>query len=578
MKRVLLHILLFVSLGFAQAQICPQLIGPFDDEENVAVTTEIKWENLTGQSIFLISLGTTPGGTEIIDKKTSGTFANFTPPKGLPERTRIYVSLTVIAEDLMSFDCEIGSFTTEDVILPPSCTTLRDPLNNAIFVREEVNIVWNYAPLATGYRITLGTSSGGSDIIEDFNVGNALFYDPVNDLPLNSKVYVKIVPYNENGQPTVICDEESFATRTVSNSLECTSLSYPVDGAIEIPKSIALQWNPVNGADGYKVSLSISPFPIDVFYTAYIEDTKTEVLELESTHKYYVTIVPYNDAGEASGCTNESFTTVVDCGPFTDDLTGEIVILNPITTLQDQIALCNNQLPKVVTAPDRADGYRWYKINSDGTTDLISETKVVELFKPGTYLYEIYDKAVLFERTIECSSTSEFSVVMDEGPRITQALALENFNYLEITIEVEGEDTYEYSLDGSEGPFQESNRFENLPLGSYTAFVRTKDGCGVSQSPVQQNIAEDDFPKFFTPNGDGINDIWQFRADTTAKKKQIGAISIFNRYGVFLLQITTDSKGWDGTINGRPLPASEYWFEALIDGERDFNGHFSLKR
>lgn len=578
MKRVLFHIMVFISLGFARAQVCPQLIGPFDNDEDVAVTTEIRWENLTGQHIFLISLGTTPGGTNIIDKKTSGTFANFTPPKGLPERTRIYISLTVIDEDLTRFDCEIGSFVTEDVVIPPSCTTLRDPLNNAIFVREEVNIVWNYAPLATGYRITIGTSPEGNDIVEEFDVGNTLFYDPPNNLPLNSEVYVKIVPYNENGPPAFVCDEESFAIRTVSNSLQCTNLRYPTDGAIEIPKSVALEWNPVNGASGYKVSLSISPFPIDVFYTAYIEDTKTNLLELESTHKYYVTIVPYNDAGEAVGCANESFTTIVDCGPFTDDLTGETVILNPITTLQDQISLCNTQLPKVLSAPDRADGYRWYQINSDGTTDLISETEVIELFEPGNYLYEIYDTAVLFERTIECSSNSEFSVVIDEGPRITRALAIEKFDYLEITVEVEGNNTYEYSLESAEGPFQNSNRFENMPPGSYIAFVRSKDGCGVSQRPVQQNIAVDDFPKFFTPNGDGINDFWQFKADSAAKRKQVGPISIFDRYGVFILQIATDSNGWDGTINGRPLPASEYWFEVFIDGERDFNGHFSLKR
>lgn len=578
MRRVLLYILVFASIGFARAQVCPQLTGPFDNDENVAVTTEITWENLTGQHIFLISLGTVPGGTDIIDRKTSGTFANFTPPKGLPESTRIYVSLTVIDDDLTSFDCEIGSFVTEDVVAPPFCTTLRDPLHNAIFVREEVNIVWNYAPLATGYRITIGTSPGGSDIVEDFDVGNTLFYDPPNNLPLNSKVYVKIVPYNENGPPIFPCNEESFAIRTVSNSLRCTSLSYPIDGSIEIPKSVALEWNSVEGAEGYKISLSISPFPIDVFYTAYIEDTKTDVLELESTHKYYVTIVPYNEAGEAVGCTNESFTTVVDCGPFTDDLTGETVILNPITTLQDQIALCNNQLPKVLSAPDRADGYRWYQLNSDGTTQLISTTGVVELFEPGNYLYEIYDKAVLFERTIECSSSSTFSVSIDEGPQIDQALAIEKFNYLEITIEVEGSGSYEYSLDSTEGPFQDSNRFENLPLGSYTAFVRSKDGCGVSQRPVQQNIAEDDFPKFFTPNGDGINDFWQFKTDSASKSKQVGPISIFDRYGVFILQIAADSKGWDGTINGRPLPASEYWFEVFIDGDRDFNGHFSLKR
>lgn len=578
MKRCLIHIMMLMGLGFARAQTCPQLITPLDNAENVSVTTEISWENLTSQHIFLISLGTTPGGTDIIDNKTSGTFANFRPPKGLPEQTRIYVSLTVIADDLSSFDCEIGSFLTEDVSRPPACTTLRDPLHNAVFVREEVNIVWNYAPFATGYRITIGTSPGGTNIIDDFDLGNTLFYDPPENLPLNTKVYVKIVPYNENGPPPLPCEEESFLIRTVNSSLACTKLSYPLDGAVEIPKSTALEWNPVVGAEGYRISMGTSPLATDVFYEADIEDTTTEVLELESTHNYFVTIVPYNAAGEAIGCTSESFTTVVDCGPFTDELTGETIILNPITTLEDEIALCNTELPKVLSAPDPADGYRWYRIKADGTTDLLSENREVELFESGNYLYEIYDQAVLFERTIECQSTSAFTVVVDEGPTITKASATEQFGNLEIIIEVAGQEKYEYSLDSAQGPYQDSNRFENVPQGTYTAFVRIKNGCGVSKSPVRQNIVENDFPKFFTPNGDGINDFWQFRAGNAAKGKQVGPILIFDRYGVFLLQISSNSQGWDGTLNGRPLPASEYWFEATVDGERDFNGHFSLKR
>lgn len=578
MNKILLHIILIVGLGFCRAQVCPQLIGPFDGDEGVSVTTEIKWENLTGQSIFLISLGSTPGGTDIIDQKTSGTFANFTAPKGLPEKTRIYVSLRVIGNNLGGFDCEIGSFVTEDVLSPPSCTTLRDPLNNAIFVREEVNIVWNYAPLATGYRLTLGTSPGGNDLVDNFNAGNSLFYDPPFDLPLNAQVYVKILPYNENGSAPLICTEESFAVRTVSSNLECTRLTYPLNGAIDIPKSLALEWEPVDGASGYKISVSSSPFPNDVFYTAFIEETKTSILELESTHKYFVTIVPYNDAGEAVGCTNESFTTIVDCGPFTDDLTGEIVILNPITTLPSQIPICNNQLPYMLTATDSADGYRWYKINANGTTDLISESAEAELFEPGPYLYEVYDRAVLFERTIECTSSSEFLVVIDEGPNITKATAIEQLGYLRITVEVAGSGSYEYSLDAAEGPFQNNNVFEGIPFGAHTVYVRDKNGCGVSKSIVQQEIEIDDFPKFFTPNGDGINDFWQLKENYSAKKTPKGPISIFNRYGVLLVQIKADSQGWDGTLNGRPLPSSEYWFEVIIDSDKDFNGHFSLKR
>ena len=578
MNKIVVYIVFILGIGFCQAQGCPELTAPLNNEGNVSVLTAITWENLPGQSIYLISLGTTPGGSDLVDRRTSGTFATFTPPKGLPERTRIYVSLQIIGGAGGSFDCEIGSFVTEDVTTTPSCTNLRNPLNNAIFVREEVNIVWNYAPLATGYRITMGTSPGGSDLVENFDTGNFLFYDPPADLPVNAIVYVKIIPFNENGDAPMICPEESFAVRIVESNLDCTQLTYPLDGDTEIPKSLALEWAPVQGATGYKVSVSTSPSPNDIVYTAFVDDIKTETIELESSNKYFVTIIPFNDAGEAVGCTNESFTTIVDCGPFIDELTGEVVILNPLTTLPDEVFICNNHLPNILTATDSADGYRWYKIDSNGDTTLISEKEEVELTEPGSYLYEVYNTTILLERTIECASSSEFSVILDEGPIITNATAIEELGQLQITVEVQGTGAFEYGLESAEGPFQNSNVFESIPLGSYTVFVRDEDGCGVSQRMVQENVETEIFPKFFTPNGDGVNDFWQLNEKASTMNSQTGLISIFDRYGVLLVQIAADSQGWDGTINGRPLPSSEYWFQLLVDNEKEFKGHFSLKR
>ncbi len=68
---------------------------------------------------------------------------------------------------------------------------------------------------------------------------------------------------------------------------------------------------------------------------------------------------------------------------------------------------------------------------------------------------------------------------------------------------VSGEGVYEYTLDNIEGPYQESNVFENVPSGIYTIYVRyIKNDSGISSDQV--SIIG--YPKFFTPNGDGTND------------------------------------------------------------------------
>ncbi len=88
------------------------------------------------------------------------------------------------------------------------------------------------------------------------------------------------------------------------------------------------------------------------------------------------------------------------------------------------------------------------------------------------------------------------------------------------------------------------------------------------------------FPKFFTPNNDQNNDFWKIENidnDDTVE------IIIFDRYGKFLAQVNPKSLGWDGTYNGAPLPANEYWFMANyidpIDNTiKKHKGHFVLKR
>ncbi|OUR91170.1 hypothetical protein A9Q87_11920, partial [Flavobacteriales bacterium 34_180_T64] len=57
----------------------------------------------------------------------------------------------------------------------------------------------------------VGTTSGGTDILNALDVGNVLTYDLAGDLPDNAVIYVSIVPYNGDGS-ALGCLEESFTT------------------------------------------------------------------------------------------------------------------------------------------------------------------------------------------------------------------------------------------------------------------------------------------------------------------------------------------------------------------------------
>ena len=133
---------------------------------------------------------------------------------------------------------------------------------------------------------------------------------------------------------------------------------------------------------------------------------------------------------------------------------------------------------------------------------------------------------------------------------------------------------YLYQLDF--GPFQESPLFENVAYGVHTATVVDRNGC--SPPITVEDILVVDYPKFFTPNGDGFNDTWNvFGIEETFGTK----IFIFDRYGKLLKQISPDGNGWDGTYNGNQMPATDYWFSINYNElavKKQFKAHFSLKR
>tara|TARA_R110002050_G_scaffold74772_6_gene160353 strand:+ start:126507 stop:129020 length:2514 start_codon:yes stop_codon:yes gene_type:complete len=136
---------------------------------------------------------------------------------------------------------------------------------------------------------------------------------------------------------------------------------------------------------------------------------------------------------------------------------------------------------------------------------------------------------------------------------------------------------YEFSLDKIDGPYSDEPYFENVAAGSHIVYVKDKNGCGT----VSLEVFILGFPKFFTPNNDGVNDTWQIKGlgtDYTNASK----VSVYDRYGKLIKQLTSKSGAWNGTFNGELLPDSDYWFLAElveVTGEiRIHRGHFSLIR
>lgn len=210
-----------------------------------------------------------------------------------------------------------------------------------------------------------------------------------------------------------------------------------------------------------------------------------------------------------------------------------------------------------LTAPAGFDAYLW----SNGET-----TQTIFASEAGTYTVEVrrnYGSSY-------CSATATAEVIKSETAKIVDiAVGDWTYDHNSITVNVEGIGNYEYSLNGSN--FTSNNVFDGLESGVYLVFVKDINGCGITS----QEVVLLNYPKFFTPNGDGNNDKWRIKYSF---KEPDFYVTIFDRYGKLITTLPSSSDGWDGTLNGVQLPSTDYWFVVNRQDGRELRGHFSMIR
>jgi len=185
---------------------------------------------------------------------------------------------------------------------------------------------------------------------------------------------------------------------------------------------------------------------------------------------------------------------------------------------------------------------------------------------------------VTIQTTLNTTITDDILITFYGTPVLDRVDVLDDLSDSNnIEVFVQGNGDYEYAING--GEFQDSPVFMDVPPGENTVVINDKNGCGITD-PIPFLVVG--YPKFFTPNGDGIHDAWNVLGIETLIDP---TVFIFDRYGKLLKQLDANTIGWDGTFNGRPMPSSDYWFR--LDYSRDESGvivansvrtHFSLVR
>ena len=232
-----------------------------------------------------------------------------------------------------------------------------------------------------------------------------------------------------------------------------------------------------------------------------------------------------------------------------------IKTFNEIVT-DEEVGLCETS-SIILNAGSGFSSYTW-------NTTPVETTQSITVDTPGTYI-------VTLTNSNNCSKTKTFTVTTSGIATINDVIINDFSDNNTITVDYSGLGVYEFSLDGTN--YQSSAIFNNLNEGEYTVFVRDTKGCG----EVSKSFYILDYPKFFTPNGDGTNDFWRIK-NFNKRNLQNSTIDIFDRYGKLVFQINPRNQVWDGNFNGYALPSSDYWFVIQLTDGKIVKGHFTLKR
>ena len=354
---------------------------------------------------------------------------------------------------------------------------------------------------------------------------------------------------------------------TVTNEFDCTSTGTLTLEVRPNPFAVQADYNLYNcdedPMDGQLISsfelraFALDQYPgVDVTFHASVEDVNLKLNPLPETYRTTDRII-YARLEVGNEC----------LGVDRIDLE---VLPTPIVELNDSYLLCTDGSPIFVIAPSIFDTYRWERLGGGNGSNL-SELSRVEISEIGNYRLTVAYEYLVQGRTILCEQSTDFQV-LPSNRAVFEEVDIDDFSENNsVQVLVSGDGDYEYSLDGI--GYQGSNLFNNIAPGFYTVFVQDRNGCGIST----REISVLGYPKFFTPNGDGINDVW--RITGTSEQFQSDAfITIYDRYGKLLAQISPLEEGWDGMLRSNPLPATDYWFRVELSDGREITGHFALKR
>ena len=520
------------------------------DLGNILSLTTVSTPGTGTVSISLdgVSVDYTPSadfnGTEVItytvsdgtDTATGTLTVTVTPVNDAPEAI---ADTATVSEDSATTSIDvIANDTDVDLGNILSLTTVSTPGTGTVSINLD-GVSVDYTPSAdfNGTEVITYTVSDGTDTATGTLT---VTVTPVNDAP---EAIADTATVSEDSATTSIDVIANDTDVDLGNILSLTTVSTPGTGTVSINlDGVSVDYTPSADFNGTEV----------ITYTV-SDGTDT------ATGTLTVTVTPVNDAPEAIADTatvsEDSATTSIDViANDTDVDLGNILSLTTVSTPGTGTVSINLDGVSVDYTPS-ADFNGTEVITytvSDGT-DTATGTLTVTVTPVNDAPIAVEDTASVLENAIMIS-TDVISNDIDVDGDILLLSAISYSGLGTVIVNVD-----EITIDYTPAPNFIGTEVINY---SVTDGVLSSEGVlninVITPEEIQITKPELNIPKFFTPNGDGINDTWNIKWNNISNYKII-EVNIYNRYGKILKKINSFDNGWDGTYNGKLMPPNDYW-------------------
>jgi type IX secretion system substrate protein len=170
--------------------------GTFNDYGKVVYSTDgTNWTDLTSEHALQSN----------VESKTNLNISSL-------DNTQFYIGFQFISDG--DWFGDNPAFAIDDILITgysnASCSDITYPTDGTSEISLTPILLWNKDDAATGYKVYLGTDTPPTNILNGVTTSSTAFYID-SDLASNTLHYLKIVPYNGNGDATG-CSIISFTT------------------------------------------------------------------------------------------------------------------------------------------------------------------------------------------------------------------------------------------------------------------------------------------------------------------------------------------------------------------------------